>query len=145
MVTFTDEQNRFIHSQRVGRLATADQAGQPHVVPVCYAWDGTSFFVALDAKPKRVAPRRLKRIRNILANPQVALVVDRYSDDWSELGYILVRGTAALVPPNTPEHQSAVKLLRDRYPQYSTMPIHEQPVIQIRPSSSVSWGNLSAL
>ncbi len=145
MVTFTDEQSRFIGSQRVGRLATADEAGQPHVVPVCYAWDGTSFFVALDAKPKRVAPQRLKRIRNILVNPQVALVIDHYSDDWSELGYVLVRGTATLLPPNTPEHQSAVKLLRERYPQYRAMPIDEQPAILIRPSSVVSWGDLSTL
>jgi len=142
MVTFTDEQSRFIRSQRVGRLATADKAGQPHVVPVCYAWDGTSFFVPLDAKPKRVVPQRLKRIRNILANPQVALVIDHYSDDWSELGYLMLRGTAALLPPNTQEHQTAVRLLRQRYPQYRAMPIHEQPAIMIRPASVVSWGNL---
>src|SRR5918998_822074 len=135
MVTFTDEQSRFIRSQRAGRLATVDGAGQPHVIPVCYAWDGASFFVALDAKPKRVVPQRLKRVRNILANPQVALVIDHYSDDWSELGYVMVRGTAALLPPGAIEHQSAVRLLRDRYPQYRAMPIHEQPVIMIRPAS----------
>lgn len=139
---FTEQQRAFLDSQRVGRLATADAAGQPHVIPVCYACDDAAVYIALDAKPKRVAPQQLKRVRNMLQNPQVALVVDRYSDDWSELAYVLVRGTARLLPPEDTAHQHAVTLLRQRYTQYQAMPIHEQPVIMIEPQSVVVWGSV---
>jgi PPOX class probable F420-dependent enzyme len=138
--TLTEAQLAFVEAQRVGRLATADRTGQPHVVPVCYAYAAGSFYIALDAKPKRVAPERLKRIRNILDNPQVALVIDRYADDWSALAYVLARGVAALLPPGDPEHIHAVELLRARYPQYGPMPIDEQPAIAIRVASVVAWG-----
>jgi coenzyme F420-0:L-glutamate ligase / coenzyme F420-1:gamma-L-glutamate ligase len=139
MPTFTAEQIAFLAAQRVGRLATADSARQPHVVPVCYAFDSARIFIALDAKPKRVAPERLKRVRNILANPQVALVVDRYSEDWSQLAFLLVQGSGEIVTPGTPEHTRAIALLRDRYPQYRAMPIDSNPVIAIRPASIVIW------
>ena len=142
MRAFTAEELAFVHTQRVARLATTDGAGQPHAIPVCYACDGIAFYIALDAKPKQVAPQQLKRVRNILENPRVALVIDRYSDDWSNLAYLLVRGTATLLPPGDEEHSRAVVLLRDRYPQYHAMPIDEQPVIAIHPTSVVSWGAL---
>ncbi|HEU5011530.1 MAG TPA: TIGR03668 family PPOX class F420-dependent oxidoreductase [Roseiflexaceae bacterium] len=139
-IMFTEQQRAFLDAQRVGRLATADAAGQPHVIPVCYACDNAAVYIALDAKPKRVAPPHLKRVRNVLENPQVALVVDRYSDDWSELAYVLIRGTARLIQPEDATHQYAVMLLRQRYVQYQTMPIHEQPMIMIEPQSVVVWG-----
>lgn len=142
MSAFTEQQRAFLNAQRVGRLATADMAGRPHVIPVCYACDDAAVYIALDAKPKRVAPQRLKRVRNLLENPHVALVVDRYSDDWSELAYVLVRGTARLLPPADAMHRHAVTLLRQRYVQYRAMPIHEQPVIMIEPQSVVVWGNV---
>jgi len=140
MPLFTPDQLAFLHTQRVGRLATADRAGRPHVIPVCYACDRATIYIALDAKPKRVAPQRLRRVRNILENPQVALVIDRYRDDWSVLAYVLIQGTATLLPPTDAEHTSAVALLRARYPQYGAMPIEEQPVIAIRPTAVVGWG-----
>ncbi len=138
----TTKQALFIQAQRVGRLATADSDGQPHVIPVCYACDGQVFYIALDAKPKRVAPHALRRVRNIRDNPRVALVIDRYSDDWSLLAYVLVRGTALLLSVADEEQRHAVAFLRKRYEQYVTMPIHEHPVIAIRPLSVVSWGVL---
>lgn len=136
------EQIAFLQRQRVGRLATADQTAQPHVIPVCYAWDGGYVYIALDAKPKRVAPQQLKRVRNLLANPQVALVVDRYSEDWTQLGYLLIRGIATLLPPTDPDHAAIVALLRQRYPQYQAMPIDEQPIIAIQPVAATAWGKL---
>ena len=141
-IMFTEQQRAFLDGQRVGRLATADAAGQPHVIPVCYACDDAAVYIALDAKPKRVAPQHLKRVRNIRENPQVALVVDRYSDDWSVLAYVLIRGMARLLPPEDTVHQHAVTLLRQRYAQYQAMPLHEQPVIVIAPQSVVAWGNV---
>ena len=140
MTTFSPGQLAFLKTQRAGRLATASDDGAPHVVPVCYACDGASLYIALDAKPKRVAPERLRRIRNILTNPRVALVIDRYSDDWSELAYLLIQGTALLIRPDQAEHSHAVALLRQRYAQYLAMPIEQQPVIAIRPVKVVAWG-----
>ena len=140
MSALTEAQTSFVEAQRVGRLATADRAGRPHVVPICYAYAAESFYIALDAKPKRVAPGRLKRVRNLLDNPQVALVIDRYGEDWSKLAYVLVQGTATLLPPDDAEHARAVELLRARYPQYRAMPIDSQPAIAIRIESVVAWG-----
>jgi PPOX class probable F420-dependent enzyme len=144
MIPFTAEQRAFIAAQRVGRLATSDAAGQPHVVPVCYAHAELSFYIALDAKPKRVTPERLKRVRNIRANPLAALVIDRYSEDWRSLAYLLVQGAAVLLPVGDAEQRQAVALLRVRYPQYHEMPIHEHPVIALRASSVVAWGAIQA-
>ena len=82
-------------------------------------------------------------MHNILANPRVALVIDRYSDDWSKLAYLLIQGSAALLPPGAAEHSHGVALLRERYAQYLAMPIEQQPVIVIRPASVIEWGAIS--
>jgi len=144
MTPFTAEQSAFIQAQRVGRLATTDALGQPHVVPVCYAHAEQSFYIALDAKPKRVAPEQLKRVRNIRANPLAALVIDHYSEDWRSLAYLLVQGESVLLPVGDAEQQHAVTLLRIRYPQYHEMPIQEHPVIALRAASVVAWGAIQA-
>src|SRR5512136_2783275 len=88
---------RFISSHVVARLATADATGQPHVIPFCYAFDGTSVYFIVDEKPKRQTGKPLKRIRNILANPHVAVVIDDYADDWTQLAYVLITGKASIV------------------------------------------------
>ncbi len=134
----------FLTEHRVARLATADAQGQPFVVPICYIFVGGVFYSALDEKPKRVAPTHLKRVRNILANPQVSLVVDVYDEDWSRLAYIQIRGRAELVDPGIEEHAEAIRLLRVKYPQYRQMAIDQQPVLRITPTSVVSWGAIAA-
>ena len=142
MIIFTVEQRSFFDRQRVGHLATADAAGHPHVVPVCYVAAADVVYIALDAKPKRVGWQDLKQVRNVMENSQVALVIDRYTEEWQHLAYMLIRGTAALLPPDTAEQQHAVTLLRARYPQYQAMPIDTQPVVAIRPQSVVAWGDI---
>ena len=137
-----DEQTAFLVRQRVARLATADAAGKPHAVPVCFAFARSSIFIALDEKPKKVPASNLKRVRNILENPEVALTADRYAEDWSLLAFVMVRGRAELLEPDNEEHASAVRLLRGKYHQYETMRIEENPVIAIRPEKAVSWGAL---
>jgi PPOX class probable F420-dependent enzyme len=109
------------------------------VVPICYASDGRAIYSALDQKPKRVAPVALKRVRNLLAHPDVALVVDDYAEDWSQLAYLLVRGHATLLEPGTPDHAAAVALLRAKYAQYRAMAIEAQPIICIRPTRGYLW------
>ena len=93
----------------------------------------------LDQKPKRTALTRLRRVRNILANPQVALVVDHYEEDWTRLWYILVTGHAELLLGGD-EQQEAIGKLREKYQQYVDMEIALNPVIKIIPDRIVSWG-----
>src|ERR687884_1941791 len=116
---------RFIREHRVARLATADGDGRPAVIPICYVFDGERFYSPIDEKPKQVAPRGLKRVRNIETNPHVALVIDDYADDWSKLAYVLASGLATIIGPGTDEHARAFRLLRDKYPQYRAMAIDE--------------------
>jgi coenzyme F420-0:L-glutamate ligase/coenzyme F420-1:gamma-L-glutamate ligase len=140
--TLTPEQTTFLVRRRVARLATAGATGEPHVVPVCFAYAPGSVYIALDEKPKDVSPTRLKRVRNILENPNVALVADRYSEDWSLLAFVMVRGRAGLLEPGEEEHAAAVRLLRGKYHQYEKMRIEANPVIAIRPTRASSWGAL---
>jgi PPOX class probable F420-dependent enzyme len=81
----------------VARLATADAAGRPHIVPVTFAVDGDVVYSAVDAKPKRSTA--LKRLANVAANPAVALLVDHYADDWNELWWVRAYGTGRVVDP----------------------------------------------
>src|SRR6476646_9441278 len=124
---------------RVGRFATADAAGRPYLVLVCFAASDDHIYIALDAKPKSVAPTRLKRVRNILANPYVSFLLDTYSEDWSRLSYAQVSGTAALAEPGSAHHMASIPLLRDKYPQYRDMPIEREPVIVITATSVHRW------
>ncbi len=133
-------EEHFLQTHRVARLATAVARGQPYVVPICYAFDGRVIYSALDEKPKSVEPTHLKRVRNILANPRVGLVVDDYGEDWSQLAYLQLRGRADLLAVGAAEHAEAVRLLRAKYPQYGPMAIDQQPILRITPEAVVSWG-----
>ena len=137
------EQTAFLVRQRVARLATADASGEPHAIPVCFAYTPAAIYIALDEKPKGVSPTKLKRVRNILENPQVALIADHYSEDWGQLGFVMVRGRAELLEPGTDEHSAATRLLRGKYHQYEEMKLNA-PVIAIRPEKVASWGALDA-
>jgi len=130
---------RLIRSARVARLATADRSGQPHVIPICFAFDNKDFFSPIDEKPKRVAPRKLKRLNNIRENSQVSLVIDRYDENWRRLAYVLIIGRAKVMHRGE-EHRKAVALLRRKYSQYRQMAIHERPMIVISPRRVITWG-----
>ena len=137
--TFGPRVAGFLESHSVGRLATVDKEGQPYVVPVCYAVGEDRIFSVIDEKPKDVSRRELKRIRNIRTNPWVCLTVDTYSEDWSKLGYVMVRGTASIVTSGE-EHEAAMPLLRARYRQYEELDFEGRPVIVIEPRRVVVWG-----
>jgi PPOX class probable F420-dependent enzyme len=131
---------RLIRSARVAHLATADSAGQPLVIPICFVFDGNRIYSPIDEKPKSIAPQKLKRLRNIDANPQVSLVIDRWDEDWRKLAYILVSGKARVVLSGQ-RHRKAVSLLRRKYRQYRSMALEERPMIVIEPRSVKIWGN----
>jgi PPOX class probable F420-dependent enzyme len=132
---------RLIRSARVAHLATADAAGQPLVIPICFVFDGNRIYSPIDEKPKRIAPRKLKRLRNIEKNSRVSLVIDRWDEDWRKLAYILVSGKAKILLAGQ-EHRRAVSLLRRKYRQYRSMTIDQRPMIVIRPRSVKVWGHL---
>jgi PPOX class probable F420-dependent enzyme len=138
----TKTQRRFLHESRVGRLASADKSGMPHVIPVCFGVSENTLYVTIDEKPKR-RDRPLKRVRNILENPQTAFVCDRWDEDWSRLGWVMLRGPAEILHDGA-EHDRAQALLRERYPQYRAMNLAELPVIALRVERATSWGNLAA-
>ena len=57
-----------------------------------------SLYVTIDEKPKRPGTRPLKRLRNMMENPSVAFVADRYDEDWRQLAWIMLRGRTAPIP-----------------------------------------------
>jgi len=134
---------RFILAHAVARLATSGRDGQPHVIPFCYAFDGEHFYFVVDEKPKRHTGKPLKRVRNILENPQVALVIDDYVDDWTQLAYVLVNGTAAVVEDEN-EYARVLELLRERYSQYRLMDLtfSRNPLVRITPTKIHAWGKV---
>jgi PPOX class probable F420-dependent enzyme len=129
---------RLIRSARVAHLATADAHGKPHVIPICFVFDGKQFFSPIDEKPKRAAPAKLKRLKNIAENPNVALEIDHYDEDWSKLAYVLIFGKARVLRSGK-IHRQAVKLLRRKYSQYRRMAIDERPLIVITPKRIKTW------
>jgi PPOX class probable F420-dependent enzyme len=137
----TDRERRFLEAERVARLATADAAGRPHVVPVCYALAADTVYFTIDEKPKRRPGARLKRLANLRANPSAALVADRYDEDWSRLGWVMVQGRAEVLDAG-PEHDAAQRLLRARYPQLAAMRIEGLPVVAVRIEHVAGWGRL---
>lgn len=135
-----DRARRFLDRQRVAHLATSDASGAPHVVPICFALVQDTLYVAIDQKPKRGAPMQLQRLRNIQHNPRVAIVADVYDDqDWSRLGFVLVRGRARVCTRGQ-EHERAIEALRCKYPQYRTMALEERPSIAVDIERVTSWG-----
>ena len=138
MTNLSPTQDRFLRSARTGHLATADAKGRPQVVPVCFVFDGQAIYSVLDAKPKTTPLRQLRRVKNILANPQVSLVVDHYEEDWDKLQYILVSGDAELLESGE-EWALAIAMLREKYPQYQAMDLDQSPVIKITPVRYSPW------
>ena len=131
-----------LDATRVARLATLDAEQGPHLIPICFAYDGAVFYSAIDRKPKRVTPNRLERMKNIKKNPQVALLVDEYNEDWTRLWYVLVRGKAELVS-KVAERKRGLECLRAKYPQYAAgMLADDAPIIRITPQRITTWGNL---
>lgn len=135
-------ERRYLESARVGRLATADAEGRPHAVPVCFAFDGDDVVSPIDEKPKSVGPTELRRVRDVRENPAVALVVDHYTDDWDDLGWVQVRGTATVDAPGRAGHGEAVRSLRAKYAQYANHNLSERPLLRIHPGSVRSWGDI---
>jgi len=138
-VSLTKKQLALLRTARTAHLATSDKSGQPHVIPICFVFDGKYCYSPIDEKPKRTALSKLKRLKNIRENPQVALLIDHYHEDWSKLAYVLIFGTAR-IQLSGEKHRRAVKLLRRKYHQYRAMAIDQRPMIVISPKRMLTWG-----
>ena len=135
-------------SARRAVLATIREDGSPRLVPITYAvahdGDAMVLYSALDEKPKSVGDvHALARVRDIVARPRVSIVVDRWSEDWAELAWLRLDGTASLLEPADPaaaaEHAEAISLLRQRYPQYATQRLEGLPVMRVAVDRVKEW------
>jgi PPOX class probable F420-dependent enzyme len=123
-------EERLAHA-RIGRLATGNPAGRPHIVPVCFALHEGVVYTAVDAKPK--ATRALARLENVRASGRASLLVDHYEEDWTRLWWVRVEGAAEVL-----NSEPAIDALVAKYEQYrEARPAG--PVIAIAPERWVSW------
>ena len=137
-----------INKARVARLATVDLECMPHLVPVVFVFDsdGSFYFIPIDEKSKRSRPENLKRVRNIKENPNVALLIDEYNEDWTKLYFIMIQGKASIIggkkleQDEIPLLEKAHKLLRNKYPQYQNIGIGKY-IIMIIPHKVIAWKN----
>jgi PPOX class probable F420-dependent enzyme len=133
----------FLRHARVAHLATADATGAPHNVPLCFWYDGkTGLYFVIDEKPKRERGTAIKRMRNIAENPRVAIVVDHYDENWTNLAYVMVRGEAAIVD-DAREYQFALDNLCGKYPQYLAMTLSQDqnPIVRVEARRVHIWGS----
>jgi PPOX class probable F420-dependent enzyme len=147
---------QFLSAARRAVLATIDEGGMPRLVPCCFtvvahagATSPLVLHTPIDDKPKRSGdPHALARVRDILLRPEVAILVDRWSEDWSRLGWLRLRGRAELLEPDDPavgeERVRAISSLRAKYAQYADHAVEERPVIRISVESASRWGDLRA-
>ena len=130
---------------RVARLATVDSENcKPFLVPVVFIYDGNNFYIPIDKKAKRSKPENLKRVKNIQTNPNVALLIDEYNEDWKKIWFIMIQGNASLINNIESKQNRLVqrvhRLLYEKYPQYQTTGVGKF-CIMIRPQKVINWKN----
>jgi coenzyme F420-0:L-glutamate ligase/coenzyme F420-1:gamma-L-glutamate ligase len=132
----------FIERARIARLATIDSEFKPNLVPVVFVFDSNHFFIPVDEKRKTAKPAKLKRIRNIQDNPNVALLFDEYSEDWTKLAFVMIKGKASIVNKieGNIQVRQAYKKLMTKYTQYQKVGVGEMCII-IKPEKVSSWSN----
>jgi PPOX class probable F420-dependent enzyme len=151
----TDDEWSFVAAARRATLATTRPDGSPRLVPVCFVLgrgptgsDQPRLYTPLDEKPKRTGdPLALARVRDLAARPDAWLLVDRWDEDWSQLGWVRLHGRGAILVPgagDTGEHALAVDALRAKYAQYRQHALEDRPVIRIVVEGATSWGRLAS-
>ncbi|MGH2759883.1 MAG: TIGR03668 family PPOX class F420-dependent oxidoreductase [Actinomycetota bacterium] len=126
---------RLVSAARVARLATVNEKGRPHQVPITFALGDDVVYTAVDAKPKR--SRDLERLRNIVSSPHVSVLIDHYSDDWSGLWWCRLDGRARAEPAG-PAFDAGIAALQEKYVQYREAP-PDGPLIVIDVARWTGW------
>jgi len=136
-----------IDKATVARLATVDSECMPHLIPVVFVFDNDCYFIPIDEKTKRSKPENLKRVKNIQQNPNVALLIDEYNEDWTKLYFVMIQGKASIVGGKESDQnelallEKAHKLLSGKYVQYQKIGIGEY-VIMMVPQKVITWKNV---
>ncbi len=137
------DQRAFVEAARTAILATVAPSGRSRLVPICFVLDGDALLSPLDEKPKQVDdPRNLARVRDVTARRRVSLLVHRWDEDWSRLGWVRLRGDARLLEPGHAP-LGVIDGLRAKYPQYEDHAIDRRPMIEVVIDRVTSWGNLA--
>jgi PPOX class probable F420-dependent enzyme len=124
---------------RVAHLATADQYARPHAVPIVFVWREGVLYTPLDRKPKREDDwHALRRVRTIDTNGRVAIVVDRYDEDWSRLAWVMLEGIATILETGE-ERDAAAALLTAKYAQYETLSLEGRPIVRVELERASEW------
>ena len=130
-----------LSTARVAHLGTSDQYARPHVVPIVFVWRDDVLYTPLDRKPKRDDDwHALRRVRNIETNGRVAIVVDRYDEDWTHLAWVMVEGVAMILE-NGDEREAAAALLVAKYVQYETLPLDGRPIVRVEIERANEWSS----
>ena len=129
---------------------TIDPRGRPRPVPICFvvtdsARTPLALYTPIDEKTKETSdPLRLARVRDVVARPAAAVLVDSWDEDWDRLWWIRVTGVATVVaadePSATEERARAIEALRAKYPQYATHALEDRPIIRVVAERITSWG-----
>jgi PPOX class probable F420-dependent enzyme len=126
-------------------LTTIDlDDGRPRSVPICFALSGDALWSPIDEKPKASADlRRLRRIRNLAADPRATILVDLWSETWTQLAFLELRTLGGLVESGAPGHATAVAALRARYPQYAAHRLESRPMLRFEVIGTTGWNAAS--
>jgi nitroimidazol reductase NimA-like FMN-containing flavoprotein (pyridoxamine 5'-phosphate oxidase superfamily) len=130
----TKKLSKLIARERVCRVATAGADGKTHLVPVCHVMNGGRIYFGSDKNARKVA--------NLRENPRIALTVDLYSEDWSELKGVMVVGTVTLIERG-PRFKQARARLYEKYPQYpeeAALGASDSTIVEVTPTSVFAWG-----
>ena len=148
-LVLTVVERAFLAGARRAILATIAPDGRPRLVPICFVLDPVRpvLYTPLDDKPKRVTdPRRLARVRDLVVDPRVSVLVDRWDEDWTGLAWLRCHGMASLLEPQAPrggeadDHRPAVTALRAKHAQYAIHRLEARPLIRIAIERVTSWG-----
>ena len=126
-----EESRRRFAAAQVARLATITPEGRPHIIPVTFAIQHDSLYIAIDHKPKTT--ENLQRIKNIKTNPTVSILADHYTNDWTTLWWTRADGTATIT-----EDEVGIDLLVAKYQQYQETRPHP-PAIKIETTNWTGW------
>jgi nitroimidazol reductase NimA-like FMN-containing flavoprotein (pyridoxamine 5'-phosphate oxidase superfamily) len=83
-----------------------------------------------------------RKVQNLRANPQVAITVDLYSEDWSQLRGVMVQGTARIIERG-PRFKRARARLYAKYPQYpkeAALSPSDSVIVEVTPTHVFTWG-----
>jgi PPOX class probable F420-dependent enzyme len=125
---------QLVTRERICRVATAGRAGVPHVVPVCHVLLDGKLYFASDTDARKVA--------NLRANPNVAVTVDLYAEDWSNLKGVMIQGGATFIE-HGPRYRKIRRLLYEKYPQYpdeAALEEDEALIVEVTPRHVFAWG-----